>query len=80
MMRNSQDISCEIVEQLLVIEERNAGWNLELNLIKWNDGEPKYDIRPWNEDHSRSGKGLTLTLDNLRAIVKYAEDARIWEV
>lgn len=80
MMRNSQDISCEIVEQLLVIEERNAGWNLELNLIKWNGGEPKYDIRPWNEDHSRSGKGLTLTLDNLRAIVKYAEDARIWEV
>lgn len=80
MMRNSQDISCEIVEQLLVIEERNAGWNLELNLIKWNGEEPKYDIRPWNEDHSRSGKGLTLTLDNLKAIVKYAEDARIWEV
>lgn len=79
-MKNSQDISCEIVEQLLVIEERNAGWNLELNLVKWNDGEPKYDIRPWNEDHSRSGKGLTLTLDNLRTIVKYAEDARIWEV
>ena len=80
MMRNSQDISCEIVEQLLVIEERNAGWNLELNLVKWNDGEPKYDIRPWNEDHSRSGKGLTLTEDNLKSIVKYAEDARIWEV
>ena len=79
-MKNSQDISCEIVEQLLVIEERNAGWNLELNLVKWNDGEPKYDIRPWNEDHSRSGKGLTLTEDNLKSIVKYAEDARIWEV
>lgn len=79
-MKNSQDISCEIVEQLLVIEERNAGWNLELNIVKWNDGEPKYDIRPWNEDHSRSGKGLTLTEDNLKSIVKYAEDARIWEV
>lgn len=79
-MKNSQDISCEIVEQLLVIEERNAGWNLELNIVKWNDGEPKYDIRPWNEDHSRSGKGLTLTEDNLKSIIKYAEDARIWEV
>lgn len=79
-MKNSQDIRCEIVEQLLVIEERNAGWNLELNIVKWNDGEPKYDIRPWNEDHSRSGKGLTLTEDNLKSIVKYAEDARIWEV
>lgn len=25
---------------------------LELNLVSWNNGEGKYDIRDWSEDHS----------------------------
>nr|WP_318028343.1 hypothetical protein [Mycoplasmopsis bovis] len=29
----------------------------ELNLISWNGGEAKYDIRDWNNDHSRSKQG-----------------------
>lgn len=73
-MKNNQDISCKIVEELLVIEERNAGWNLELNVVSWNDETPKYDIRPWNEDHSKCGKGITLTEDNLKALVNYCND------
>lgn len=73
-MKNNQEISCEIVEKLLVIEERNAGWNLELNIVSWNGEEPKYDIRPWNEDHSKCGKGITLTEDNLKAVVNYCND------
>lgn len=80
-MKNSQeDIKVEIVEKLLVVEPRNAGWNLELNLVKWNDKEPVYDIRPWNEDHSRCGKGLTLTEENLKKIVGYCNETRIHEI
>lgn len=69
-MAARQDITVEIVKELAVLEERNAGWRLELNLVRWNGGDVKYDIRPWNEDHSRSGKGITLTEDNMQAIVK----------
>lgn len=37
----------EIVEELGVISENASGWTRELNLISWNGGNPKYDIRDW---------------------------------
>ena len=40
--------------------------------MSWNDGEPKYDIRDWNEAHDRMGKGATFTakeLVNLKALL-----------
>lgn len=39
----------------------NNGWTKELNLISWNDREPVYDIRTWSENHTRYGKGITIT-------------------
>ena len=54
-----------IIQELGIISEGNKGWRRELNLISWNDGEPKYDIREWAPDHSRMGKGVTLTADEL---------------
>ncbi len=51
----------EIVEQLGVISESNKGWTKELNLISWNGGQPKYDIRDWDPSHQKMGKGITLT-------------------
>lgn len=54
-------IKYEIVEQLGVLSESDKGWKKELNLISWNDREPKYDLRDWSEDHQKMGKGITLT-------------------
>nr|WP_308699393.1 PC4/YdbC family ssDNA-binding protein [Mycoplasma zalophidermidis] len=48
--------------------ETNSGYTKELNLVSWNDGEAKYDIRDWSEDHARSSKGITLTLEELKAL------------
>jgi len=28
-----------------ILSEGSKDWNKELNLISWNDKEPKYDIR-----------------------------------
>lgn len=55
----------EIVEQLGVISENASGWTRELNLISWNGGNPKYDIRDWAPDHEKMGKGIGLTKDEL---------------
>ena len=41
----------------------------QLNLISWNDGEPKYDIRDWSPDGTRMGKGISLSHDEM-AILK----------
>lgn len=80
MAHKNQEIKCEIVQHLCVLEERNAGWNLEFNVVKWNDEDPKYDIRPWNEDHSKCGKGITLTEENLKALVEYCNQAQLMAI
>ena len=44
------EIKYEIVERIAVLGERPRGWERQLNLISWNEGEPKYDIRDWSPD------------------------------
>lgn len=62
------ELKFEIKEKLGVLSETDKGWKKELNLISWNDREPKYDIRDWNEDHDRMGKGVTLTPNELNSL------------
>ena len=59
------ELKFEITEHLGVISENAKGWKKELNLVSWNDREPKFDIREWSPDHTRMNKGLTLTEDEI---------------
>ncbi len=59
------EIKYEIVEKIGVLLTTDKGWSKELNLVSWNDREPKYDLRDWNENHDKMGKGITLTRDEL---------------
>ncbi|QAA31318.1 YdbC family protein [Clostridium manihotivorum] len=59
------DIKFEIKENLGIISESAKGWKKELNLISWNYKEAKYDIREWDSDHSKMGKGVTFNRDEL---------------
>ncbi len=68
-------INYEIVESIAVLSESSKGWTKELNLISWNDRDPKYDIREWSPDHEKMGKGVTLS-DEEVAILKKALDQR----
>ena len=36
------DIKYDIIETLAILSEGSKGWKKELNLISWNDREPKY--------------------------------------
>lgn len=60
------DIKYEIKETIGTISENNKGWSKELNLISWNDREPKYDLRDWAPEHEKMGKGVTLSSDELK--------------
>ena len=64
------ELTFEIKECLGVLSENARGWTKELNLISWNDREPKYDIREWNPDHTRMGKGVTLTDEEVEILTK----------
>ncbi|MEG1870824.1 MAG: PC4/YdbC family ssDNA-binding protein [Peptostreptococcaceae bacterium] len=59
------DIKYEIVKHIAVLAEGSKGWQKELNLISWNDKEPKYDIREWAPEHAKMGKGVTLSRDEM---------------
>lgn len=60
------EIRYDITKKLGVLSEGDKGWKKELNLVSWNDGEPKYDIRDWNETHERMGKGTTFSIGELK--------------
>jgi hypothetical protein len=68
------ELKFEITENLGVLSENAKGWTKELNMVSWNEHEPKYDIREWAPDHSRMGKGVTLTVDELASLKELLKD------
>lgn len=59
------DIKYEIKENIGELSVGSKGWAKEVNLISWNDKEPKYDIREWAPDHAKMGKGVTLSKEEI---------------
>lgn len=62
------DIKCEIKQNIGVLSESPKGWKKELNLIRWNDKEPKYDLREWDPSHEKMGKGVTFTAEEIKKL------------
>ena len=65
-----KELKYEIINQIGVISTSTSGWNTELNRISWNANEPKYDLRSWSPDHSKMGKGITLSEEELIALAE----------
>ena len=59
------ELKYEIIQTCGVLSQAPSGWTKELNLISWNDRAPKYDIREWSPDHSKMGKGVTISPDEM---------------
>lgn len=68
------EIKYEIVEEIGVLSESAKGWKTELNLVSWNEREPKYDLRSWSEDHEKMGKGITLSKDEMIKLKEIIND------
>ena len=62
-----EKITFEIVQELGTLSEGKS-WNKELNIVKWGDNPAKFDIRSWNKDHTRTGKGITLDAEEIRKL------------
>ena len=70
MAGRSQEPKFEIINQIGIISIYASGWNVELNRVSWNGNEPKYDVRLWSPDHTKMGKGITLSKEELIALSK----------
>lgn len=71
------EIKFEIKESLGVVSESSKGWKKELNLISWNDKEPKFDLREWDPGHEKMGKGVTLSREELQKLKELLNNMNI---
>lgn len=72
-MADKNDITFEIMEHIGtidVIDGREEKWTKEVNVVAWNGGKPKIDVRDWNEAHDRMSRGITLTEDQAMRMAK----------
>ena len=68
------DIKYEITKELGVLSESAKGWTKELNMVSWNDRDPKFDLREWAPEHEKMGKGVTLTEDEAKALFELLQN------
>lgn len=57
MAAYGKSLNYEIQENLGVISTSKNGWTREVNIISWEGGAPKVDIRSWDPDHERMDRG-----------------------
>lgn len=65
-----------MLHTVVILSENSRGWKKELNLISWNGGKPKYDIRDWAPDHEKMGKGVTLTEEELDVLKELLQNEK----
>ena len=66
--RMAKDFEFEIVDHIGVLAEKTRGWKREVNLVSWSGAEPKIDIRDWSPDHSKMGKGISLSVEEAQKL------------
>ncbi|WP_410207333.1 YdbC family protein [Fusobacterium sp.] len=59
------EIKFDIVENLGVLGISAKNWSKEVNVVSWNSRKAKVDIREWDEEHEKMGKGITLNKEEL---------------
>ena len=64
-MAASSQFKFEIIQNIAVLSPEKSGWTKEINLVSYNGAPPKYDIRTWDPNHEKMGKGITLTKEEL---------------
>lgn len=62
------DFKFEIKKKLGVIGTASNGWKKEVNIISWNERKPKLDIRDWDENHEKMGRGITLNREEVESL------------
>jgi len=65
-----EEIECEIIRSFGIFSPGIRNWNKEVNLVSWNGRPAKLDIRNWQKNHGKCGKGIALTREEAEELVK----------
>lgn len=74
------DIRFEIIWTATDLSPKsNKGWVKQLNLVKWGDREPVWDIRSWHYPDGASfpdkmSKGVSLSKEEMDVLVAYVNN------
>lgn len=74
------EIKFSITKELGILSEGSKGWQKEINLVSWNDRKPKADIREWDGEHFKMGKGVTLNKAELLKLKEYLNQIDLEEL
>jgi len=66
--KSMAEIKFEITKKLGALSESQRSWKKEINMVSWNNYPAKYDIREWDPDHEKMGKGVTFNKDEIIAL------------
>lgn len=64
--------TCEKMKTLGTIGQWGKSM-LEVNVVSWNGGKPKLDIRAWTNDMSSCSKGIRLTDEEAEKLMHVLE-------
>ena len=76
----NEKIEFEIVMNALDLSPKSdKGWVKQLNLVKWSDREPVWDIRSWHYPEGESApdrmsKGVSLSKEEMSVLVNYTNN------
>lgn len=77
------DFKYEIVEKVATLSEKN-GWTKELNIVKYGESNPVWDIRSWcvSEDglDRKMSKGVTLKPDEMKKLAEALKNIDNFEI
>ena len=72
--RENSKVTCDVLENLVVFGQRkDSGWTKEANIVCWNGGSPKLDIREWAPNHEKMGKGTSLSTEEVAKLKELLE-------
>ena len=66
----TETVTFTIEQTLAKLRTSPAGWTREFNIVKWGDRDPVYDVRDWNPEHTKMGRGLAFTEAELLALAE----------
>lgn len=70
-------MDCKIVKHLGNLSTTKSGWALEFNLVEWTPDKSgpfqRYDIRHWAPDHSKAGKGISMSDEEIAQLKEMLE-------
>ena len=67
---NNDEVHFDLMEHIGVLGTKDNGWTKEVNIVAWNGGKAKVDIRDWDPGHERMTRGITLFDKEAENLVK----------